>query len=225
MTTLASAVLSKAAIILQDVTNVRWAISELLGWLNDGQQEIVLLLPEACTKTQTVVLSPGTRQALPTDGIRLIAITRNMGNAGNTPGRAVRVIDRAVLDAQLPNWHTDSASQTTMHYAFDSRNPKSFYVYPPQPSPAGHVEMVYSFSPTAVANTDPITLDDIYVNALLDFILYRAYLKDAEYTQNAQRAQIHYETFLKSLGMKEPSDQSVEPVMGSSRPTLTIPSR
>jgi len=46
-----------------------------------------------------------------------------------------------------------------------------------------------------------INIDDIYANALVDYMLYRAYSKDAEYAGNAQRAVAHYTAFSNSLGV------------------------
>jgi hypothetical protein len=53
-----------------------------------------------------------------------------------------------------------------------------------------------------------IGIDDIYANALLDFILYRAYNKDAEFAGNATRAQVHMMGFASSLGVKSKIDAS-----------------
>ena len=61
---------------------------------------------------------------------------------------------------------------------------------------------------TSSAATVVIGIDDIYANALLDFILYRAYNKDAEFAGNATRAQIHMMAFASSLGVKSKIDAS-----------------
>ncbi len=218
-TIIASDILTRASIVLQDTTNVRWDLSELINALNDGQRDIALLAPEATTKTATVALVPGTKQTLPATGLRLISVNRNMGT-GSTPGRAIRLVSRTVLDAQRPNWHNENPSSTVLHYTFDPRNPKEFYVYPPQPAIPSSVELVYSDMPATVSSGQAISVGDIYANALLDYVLYRAYLKDAEYTQNAERASLHYKAFATALGAKEPVDATVEPLPGSSRPIV-----
>jgi len=86
-------------------------------------------------------------------------------------------------------------------------------VYPPQHATAGQVEEVYSASPTDLsALTDTITLDDIYSGVLLDYILYRAYSKDADLSPSApQRAVAHYNSFLSSLGAKGQIEQIINP--------------
>ena len=42
-------------------------------------------------------------------------------------------------------------------------------------------------------------MDDIYGNALVDYVLYRCYMKDAEFAGNAQRAGSHYQLFMASI--------------------------
>ena len=59
--------------------------------------------------------------------------------------------------------------------------------------------------------TDPITLDDIYANALLDYMLYRSYLKDADFSGNVNRSTIHKNAFMQSLGLKAQSDVETDP--------------
>lgn len=207
----AQQIVDRAGLILQDVTNVRWQESELLGWLNDGQRQVVELRPEAFAVNEALQLIAGTKQGIPATGIRLLDVVRNMGSDGSTPGRAIQIIDREVLDAQRPDWHSEVGDAEAKHYVYDGRDPRNFYVYPPQPVAPEYVEVVYSASPTDCLIGETIKLDDIYANALLDYILYRAYSKDAEYTQNVQRASQHYEVFLQSLGLKAQVDQTTNP--------------
>lgn len=56
-----------------------------------------------------------------------------------------------------------------------------------------------------------ITLDDIYANALLDYILYRAYSKDADYAGNSQRAISAYTAFLRSIGKMDQKETMDNP--------------
>jgi len=202
-----SHIIGRAGVILHDTTQVRWPDVELLGWLNDAQRELVLLRPDASVVSEPLALVQGTKQELPDLGIRIIDIIRN------TNGGAVRVIDRNVLDAQQPDWHTTPESDKVEHYMFDLRDPKNFYVYPAQPAAPGQVDIVYSASPADAVQDGDITLDDIYANAILDYILYRAYSKDADFAGNAQRALKHHEAFVTSLGLKFQVDKLVDPNM------------
>lgn len=212
-TTQVNDIVTRAATLIQDATNVRWPTDELIGWLNDGQREVVLHRPEACVKNQSLTLTASSsKQTLPSDAISLIDVTRNMGASGSTPGNAVRLTTREVLDAQRPTWHSDANSVGyVQHFTYDPRDPKTFYVYPKAPATAWYLEVVYAASPTNASAGGAIQIDDIYANCLLDYVLYRAYSKDAEYAANAQLAIAHYTAFANALGIKTQNDMSRNP--------------
>jgi len=208
-----NSLISRAGTLLQDVTNIRWTIDELLGWLNDGQREVVLHKPEASVKNTNLSLAVGlTKQSIPSDGILLMDVVRNMGVTGTTPGIAVRLTTREVLDAQRPTWHSDAnAIGSIQHYVYDPRDPKNFYVFPKAPATAWNLEIIYSASPTDTVAGGLIQIDDIYANALLDYMLFKAYSKDAEYAANGGLALAHYQAFANAIGLKTQGEQSRNP--------------
>ena len=212
-TTQVNALVERASTLIQDATNVRWPIPELVGWLNDGQREVALNKPEASVKNVSVALIAGsTKQTLPADAVLLIDVVRNTGSGGSSIGPAVRLTDREVLDAQRPSWHSDANTVGYIqHYTYDTRDPKNFYVYPKAPGGGWQIEVVYSSSPQDAVTGGVISIDDTYANALLDYILYRAYSKDAEYAGNANLAVAHYTAFANSLGIKTQNDMSRNP--------------
>ena len=212
--------LSRIKDTLQDTTSVRWPEAELLRYINDAQREIVNFRPESSAKTANVQLVTGTKQALPTDGLRLIKVTRNMSGTGNATGkRAIRIVNVDILNTQEPDWNDPTVSgdaahgSVVKHYIFDEDDPRNFYVYPGVANGQNaFVEIVYSASPTDLANTSAtISVDDIYANAIIDYVLYRSYMKDAEYAGNAQRAQNHYQLFTASIGQGGQSAMLLDP--------------
>ena len=209
-----STIIARAADVLQDSSNVRWPLAEQTRWINSGQREIVLLRPDAKTLNASVTLVAGTKQALPTAGLKLIDVVRNMGVAGTTPGNVIRPIAREVLDAQIPTWHVDAnTSGVIKHFTFDLRDPKRYYVYPLVPAtPVVQVEIVYSLAPTNLTDgASLIDLDDIYEGPLLNYLLFRGYSKDAEYAGDANKATMYYNLFLAGLGIKTRVDMAVSP--------------
>ena len=60
-------------------------------------------------------------------------------------------------------------------------------------------------------DTTVLSVDDVYANAILDYVLYRSYQKDSEYAGNSQRAIMHYQGFTNSLGIKTQADIAVTP--------------
>ena len=213
----AQSIIQRVVITLQDTTSIRWPANELVRYLNDGQREVAMLRPDATVTNATKALSAGAKQTLPTDGSKLIDITRN--TSGNN--RAVRMTTRAILDSQLPNWQSATGVTEILHYTYDPRDPKVFYVYPPAASTGASVEIVYSAYPAGItepadgalytAITGNIALPDIYANPLADYVLYRAYTKDTEFAGNAARAQAHYGAFTGALNAELSGTAGVTP--------------
>ncbi|MFB9244945.1 phage adaptor protein [Massilia antarctica] len=189
-TTIASAVVGRAARLLQDHEYVRWTQPEMLDWLIDGQREAALINPSLYVITGPLTLAAGTLQRLPDDGKALLDVPRNEN------GYAVTRIARKALDAQVPDWHRPARAKTkVLHFCLSGDDATTFYVYPP--SPGGNVvTAVYEAIPPALLLGDSIALDDSYVSALVDYLMYRAYEKDSEYApENAGFAALHRAAF------------------------------
>ncbi len=227
----ASSVVRRCVETLQDTTSIRWPVPELVRYLNDGQREVVMYRPDSMVTNSTITCVSGTRQALPANGAKLIEVVRNARSAGTK--RAVRMVNREIMDAQTPGWHNLTAVDDVLHFMYDPRDPRVFYVYPPATTSA-QLDIVYASYPTDIAEpadgslysavTGNISLPDIYGNVLQDYILYRAYSKDSEYAGNGPRAQAHYAAFANALGIEIKATVAVapnsvdNPNRGSARP-------
>lgn len=202
-------IIDRARLTLQDSSGVRWTDAELLIYINDAQREIVNFRPEATATHSNVQLSTGTEQTLPSGGLRLIKVTRNMsGTASDATGaKSVRIVEEDLLNSIEPDWHDPTVTGSSAHgsivknYLFDPDDPKKFYVYPGVASGSNaYVELIYSKLPTDLSLvSSTIDLEDTYGNAILNFVLYRAYLKDAEFAGNQQRTATHYQLFIGSI--------------------------
>lgn len=226
MTVLASDIISRAQIIVQDTTGVRWPFSELLAWLNDGQREVAIYKPSATASNVALMLQQGTLQSLGDGGLQLLRVIRNLKTPVTEPRigtRATRVVDREILDSQHPSWHDPSVfayTKEVKHFIFDETDPTHFYVFPGNDG-TGAVEAVISRAPADVkavgddttldAYRQPITIPDIYANALVDYVLFRAYSKDADFATNADRSTQHYQLFAASIAAKAQNESSVNP--------------
>jgi hypothetical protein len=188
---------TRAGDLIQDTTNVRWTVAELVRWLSDGQREVVGMRPDTFSVTVAAPLLVGsTRQALPLGGEYLIDVVRNL--VGSM--RAIRLVDREVLDAQLPSWHSVAQELEAKHFVYDPRTPTQYFLYPP-PTEGSAVEITYSVTPQdLVSEFQSIAIPDTFFNALVDYVCFRAYTKDAEYAGNVARAQAHYQSFTASIG-------------------------
>jgi len=223
MTITASSVVQRAFEVLQDTTAVRWPTNELVRWLNDGQREVAMYRPDTMATNFTMTCTTGSKQSIPATGTKLITVVRN----GNGAKGAIRLVEREILDAGTPGWHNLPTAGITqaVHYMFDPRDPKVFYVYPPVPNTV-QLDIVYSALPTAIASVadgssysavvGDLTVPDIFANAVLDYILYRAYSKDAEFAGNMARAQAHYTAFANSMGVEVKGLLSTSPTLPGS---------
>ena len=211
-------VIRNAKLVLQEVTaaGTRWTNEELIGWLNESYQAIVQIKPDASSINAPVSLMQGTRQEIPQDGLRLIDVVRNTATASDKLG--ILVTTRRALDTTRRGWHADEQSVNIEQYVFDDQDPTRFYVYPPAAAGA-EIELIYSSTPTPhnqdqgleALRNEPLRLNDSYAPVITDYILYRAYSKDAEHAANLNRAQMHMQSYMSALGQKVEVDRYHSP--------------
>jgi hypothetical protein len=122
-------------------------------------------------------------------------IQLNMGLDGRTPGRVITVVSRENLDRTDPNWHASRRSDVTLHYIYDPKQPRIYYVYPPSTG-AGFVNLARAHvPPDFVALTDPLTVPDLYQTGLFDYVMFRAHQKDTDYSAGNEKAQTYLSLF------------------------------
>jgi hypothetical protein len=208
---------------------VTWPERDLVDWLNDGARAIAKFLPTAGARIDAIQLSPGTRQSIrkilaarikpgdgsaaaDTYGIMLLDGVRNMGADGVTPGDAVRLVTRELLDGLNRAWHVTAGSGVIEQITFDPRTPLDFYVQPGVPaSPAVWMEVAYCANPQPIPNSGTpgfelynasgssaatLPLGDEFVDDLVNYVLARAYMKSPEKAAMAAEAK---QSFLASL--------------------------
>lgn len=211
MTVLASDLMSECADdVLDPNYEDRWDQDDWLRYLNSGETQLVYFKPSANPKTDVFVLVEGPRQSLPTSGIELVDITRNMGTDGLTPGDTIHKVDPKDLDETMPAWRSASAAATVLNFMFDPNNRKEFEVYPPQPSSGfGYIEAIYSELPTKIVKSGEsyavaINLDDEYAEALKNYMIYRALRIDAQVSDAAYRRSLDsWNLFVTQIGRKD----------------------
>lgn len=219
----ASDVITRASRILADQTKVRWTVPEMVDHCKDAVRQIILARPDAYSVTRWMTLKAGdSRQvagniaasdnvdfgsAIFNPTTRLLRVTRNGSTGGYAP---IREASRVALDSELPNWHVPPASATgyrVQHYVFDNISPYTFYVYPAVPSSLlnHQVEIVHSALPDLSGTGESISLGlpDQYIAPIVDWVLYRAFSKDAEYAGNMERANHHLNSFATVLQISQ----------------------
>lgn len=210
-----SDVIYRARILLsdEDAGSYRWSTEELIEWINDAQRLVAVVRPDSSSDERVVTLAAGTKQTLPADTFRLLDVVRNMASDGVTPGRAVRMVDREILDQVDPDWHKGRQRTEIKHFTYDPRNPGIFFVYPAV-SAGVKAEVLLSKYPDAVAlETDDLTLPENYFEAVVNYVMFRAYSKDTEFTASPQVASAYLNAFNAVLGVKTQKDNAYSPAV------------
>ncbi|WP_287814523.1 DUF6682 family protein [Achromobacter sp.] len=172
-------VISRARTILQDADAIYWEADELPMWVSDGRLEAYRLRPDLFEVSEDFVCAEGARQTLPGGARMLFDVPRNVSAARQ---RAVTVADAGALGRVRPSWRSQSKAQEIRHFLYDERSPGQFDVYPP--ARAGVViELSYAKLPAPVTKDDgdkELAEEGAYAPALVDYVLYRAFLKEAD---------------------------------------------
>lgn len=221
-------IIDRSSMIIQDITNVRWPLTELTNWLNDGRRELAISRPEIYTAYETVTLAADAKQTLSAltnasasgKGLKLRDVPRN-----TTSGRAISLTQRGFLDQQNPTWQTSVGAATNggiKHFMLDERSPDVFWVYPKPADSSCQVDLIYQYTPkdytsgTPASGEQALTVElaayeTLYGGALVDYLCYRAFSKDSEYAGNAQRALAHYQQFQNALALGHKNDLTYSP--------------
>jgi hypothetical protein len=219
----------RARTILQDRGAVaRWPLTELLDWVNEGAQRICAAKPNANTAITDLALVTGARQSLPSSATN---IARVISGASGGAERAVTAVSRKSLEAFCPGWMDPaivSATAIPDHVIYDIANPDIFWVYPPSLG-GGALTVDLCLNPTPIAaplvNPDQlasysmdIPLNDEFQGALLDYLLYRAFSKDANMPNMQGRAAQHFAAFQVAIGEKVQRDMMMNPATQNAMP-------
>lgn len=191
MTIAISSILSRASTLLLDETAVRWPQAELLNWLNDGVLEMASMKPLLFLERASMPMAVGVYQTIPAGKRHLHRIISNVS------GPVVRVAEQQVLDSQEPNWYGKTTVATVKYIVLESLNTKNFLCYPPNDG-TGQLDAIFTVDPSVYAADGSIDIDSTYGNPLLAFVLYRAFLKDAD-TSDEAKANTYYETFARQM--------------------------
>lgn len=188
---------------LLDTLWLRWPLSELCDYYNDAVRAVILARPDAGASVETLKCVPGSRQALPAGALRLIDVIRL------TDGNVLLPVPRDVLDHDYPDWHT--LSGVPERYVYSEITPRVFYLFP-APDESVSIDAVVCRIPDAITissmeDKTEIRIDEAYVNPLVDWMLFRAFSKDAAGGANTGKAMQHYQAFADQMGIKQNTDR------------------
>ena len=192
---------------------VRISESDWIDYINQAVLQILLVRPDANAILKSVALVEGTKQKIPDDGHVFIDITRNMGEDGETPGKAVYGAERETLDQMNPDWHNATVGIAIKNYMFDKKFPRSYFVSPPVSDITDvYVELVYCEIPDAVdSSSDYMPLTETFFSPIKDWALNLAFSMDADSQSNSVLGKAHEESFYRELGIDFESSVMIAP--------------
>lgn len=228
-------VLWRVSVLLQDTSPqfTRWPEQQTVLWLEDAQNAIWKFLPLAASRIDTVKLRPGTLQSIasiapadclpsegpqptePVMGTQFLRMIVNRGADGLTPGKAIRMTSRELMDSQNLNWQT-IAKPSVDSFMFDPDTPRSYWVTPgatenvwaqiaytaqPKriPNPGTPGAELYRFDG---ANQTPISIGDEHVDDIVNYIAARSFMRNSQNAGDTGKAQQFAGMFLQSLNSK-----------------------
>ncbi|KHE13025.1 hypothetical protein OI71_21675 [Aeromonas hydrophila] len=205
---LVSELLNRASIELTDTQRISWGLDDLISYYNSAISAIASARPDIFIKTQPFVCVAGTRQTAPAGTIKLIDVERNTQS-----GKTIRYVSRADLERLIPSWASSTGGIEAELYIHEPTNITAFWLYPGVKAGVS-VDLVLSILPPPVTKSQvesgaQVQVDDRYITPCLDWIMYRAFMRDSEVTANASRGQLHLQSFTQALSVSTETDATM----------------
>lgn len=240
MTLRASEVIVSVARLLNDYEpgyeHIRWTRTDLLDYLNDAQAQLYVHWPGAFARALPYTLRPGSLQGPLPEDVQLQLLV------GGDDGARARKVDDGLLQAFAGAGCKPGRSPATYRVSGFSYNPEDrayFFVDPPVPDDgvAYPVTLISQQAPPAITAADldaPLpappqpAADQLAVpgalrNALIEWMLYRAYSVDMESPQSSAKQALHLQAFNAMLGIVERKTMVVAASQSGRQPTGARP--
>lgn len=214
-TTTLKMVIDRCKTTLQEITSdgTRWSNNELVDWAGEFYQFAASISPGEFSEIRQLSCVVGTMQQAPADMVQIIDVTRNL-DGSKMP---IVATTKNVLDSTRRGWHSEVPSNSQEVFVLDERYPRQFFVWPP--AQAGSlIEIAGVVVPEKHSTTDytvgtaKVKCSDRLVPPMVDYILFRAYSKDADFAGNANRANSHYTTCINALQIGRDTRYQVAPI-------------
>lgn len=206
MSILVSDVLDPIAATLLDRAHRTWTLGDLIGYLNEALRGTAFVKPEMYVVQAPFTPAAGTLQTLPTDGVALIDVPRNL--IGRK--RVVTQVDKGLLEEANRFWPAATLQVEVEHYTADPRNPLRFDVFPPNDG-TGSIEILYGAIPPEIHYPDEdLQVPGSYQTPLTNFVLSRAYAKNCK-KQDLSKSSWYMQQWAALLGLKSQAQVAIAP--------------
>lgn len=236
----ASHVIVSVAKLLNDYEpgyeHIRWTREDLLDYLNDAQTQLYVYRPGAFTRIEAFRLRPGSAQGPLEDGCQLQRVV------GSDNGSRARKVDDGLLQAFAGFGCKPACAPGAYRVSGFSFNPEDtshFFVDPPVPDDGVpyKVTITCQQAPRLIVPADldaplpaphgtpadQLDAPGSLHNALIEWMLYRAYSVDMESPQSASKQALHLQTFNSMLGIVERKTTVVAASQSGRQPTGARP--
>lgn len=192
--------LASAAEQLLDPGHQVHSQAQLLTAFNQAVKAVVIAQPDEGVRRTEVTCVAGSRQSIPTGGLRLIRVL------------GLRERTSELMFRDDPNWHSAPACGALEFWVADERNPKAFELYPnAHDGDTVVVEISQAPDDIVIDNFDsdeqPLPVNNAYLPALLEYLLYLRLSADPTNLAALQQAQAHQMQFANLMGLKWKSNQ------------------
>lgn len=192
--------LTRVRDVLADTDSESWSDTELLRWASDGVRVISDLKPAALATPIDIALDAGAQQLFPATMIHLVGLIGLVSDDGLTHYKAVTKVPLEQVDREAPNWRNDTPTADAQHVMVDENDHQTFWIYPPSDGTRSLRVLAVTLPADLTALGDTLPFRNAqYLTVLVDYIAYRALLRDADETAERQRAFDHYQQFAAAL--------------------------
>lgn len=203
------------------------ADADFIDYINRAAKFIVNADSSASVTTGEIPLVSGSVQTLANvdRAVRLLKIFHNnqlstfskqrIGARRYSGRHTVKNLELSTLSSQIPDWASTKENAVVVYYAFNSDDPTSFIVWPPNDG-NGKVIGTYSALPDDITEISDqaagtLNLPERFFNTVLNYVMALCLIRDGESTINRQRGQELMATVLAEMGVKSQADASDTP--------------
>lgn len=172
----------------------RWSKDELMHYARDAASMIYMLAPKKFTDCKTITLRQGSLQKLPESCVKL---TKVLGVADNSRAKSSIA---PVVNERLGELFQSGCSESlnpneysVRGYTLEESSDNIFYVDPPVPADGIEVDVICVCEPDF--GSSDYQPEGWMHNAIIEWVLYRAYSSEDESAQSGNNSTMHLQHF------------------------------
>lgn len=194
----------------------RWTKPEMLANVTAAIAALHFYKPDLFFVREQVTLRPGDVQHVDARFSKILSLDANVDKNGRE-GKPIYESNHPLIKALYrPNQFDALAPYWVRSCAIEPENQRIYYVNPPAPEhPRANVRGMFVLSPPEVTSENqqvdfPASDAGAWFNAILDFVLFRAFAKDTESNTSRTKSRDHEIAFMNAVGAKTRLDRLQE---------------